>query len=80
MVAALHGRRAAHKADAKRELLLAYNTGAFAGIAFAGKLKSFDEYAREPDAGHRLENARAIHFFHALKARGVPIEITRTVN
>jgi hypothetical protein len=82
MVAALHGRREAHNADAKRDLLLAYHTGAFAGAAFAGKLKPFKEYLTEtePRDDRPLQHAKAIAFFHTLKARGFPVEITRTVN
>jgi hypothetical protein len=82
MIAALQGRREAHKADAKRDLLLAYHTGAFAGAAFAGKLKPFKEYLAEtgPDDSRPLQHAKAIAFFHTLKAKGFPVEITRTVN
>ncbi len=80
MTAALRGRRNADKLRAKRDLLLAYHSGAFAGAAFNGKLKPFAEYAQEKDDGPRLKRARAISFFHALKAKGVPVEITRTVN
>jgi hypothetical protein len=80
MVAALHGRRAAHKSDAKRDLLLAWHTGAFAGAAFAGKLKPFKEYLAEPSDNRNLQHAQAIAFFHRLKAKGLPVEITRTVN
>jgi hypothetical protein len=82
MVAALSGRRASHKADSRRDLLLAYHTGAFAGVAFAGKLKSFDQYVTEaaPDDGRKLQHANAIAFFSALKAKGFPVEIKRTVN
>jgi hypothetical protein len=82
MVAALHGRRASHKADAKRDLLLAWHTGAFAVAAFAGKLKPFKEYLADAETGdnRRLQHAQAIAFFHRLKAKGLPVEITRTVN
>src|SRR5690242_891092 len=82
MTAALLGRREAHNADAKRDRLLAYHTGTFAGLAFGGKLKPFDEYFTEADPADRqaLKHAHAIAFFHSLKARGVPVEISRTVN
>lgn len=81
MVAALRGRLEANKHRAKRELLNAYNTGAFAGAASVGKLKSFDEYVpKDSSEQTRVENAKAIHFFHTLKARGLDVQITRTVN
>lgn len=83
MVAALRGRREAHAVNAKRDRLLAYHTGAFAGAAFAGKLKRFEEYVvdtNDHDKDQRLSHAHGIAFFHRLKARGVPVEISRTVN
>lgn len=83
MRAALRGRRNADKLRAKRDLLTAYHTGAFAGLAFGGKLKPFSEYAGDedhPDDARRLEHAQAIAFFHRLKAKGLPVEISRTVN
>lgn len=78
MTAALRGRRKADKLRAKSNLLNAYHSGAFAGAAFNGQLKPFEHYAREPD--QRIKNAHAISFFHGLKAKGLPVEITRTVN
>jgi hypothetical protein len=82
MVAALRGRRNADKLRSRRDLLLAYHSGAFAGAAFNGKLKPFDHYARNVESGdgQQLQHANAIAFFHRLKAKGVPVEITRTVN
>lgn len=82
MRAALRGRRNADRLRSKRDLLLAYHSGAFAGAAFNGKLKPFDHYVSEAAPGDErtLKHAHAIAFFHRLKARGVPVEITRTVN
>jgi hypothetical protein len=80
MIAALRGRQKADERRSKRDLLLAWHTGAFSGAAFAGKLKSFDEYARPAGDQQHLQHAKTIAFFHRLKARGVPVEITRTVN
>jgi hypothetical protein len=81
MTAALRGRRKADKLQARRDLLRAYNTGAFAAAGFAGELKSFDQYVSdEPDDGRKLNYANGIAFFHALKAKGFPVEIKRTVN
>lgn len=82
MRAALRGRAGAAKRQSKRDLLLAYHTGAFAGAAFNGKLKPFNEYVSddEPADDRALKHAHAIAFFHRLKARGMPVEITRTVN
>lgn len=82
MRAALRGRRNADKLRAKRDLLTAYHTGAFAGLAFAGKLKPFSEYVNDDEAedGRRLQHAQAIAFFYRMKAKGLPVEISRTVN
>lgn len=80
MVAAMQGRRNADKLRAKRDLLIAYHTGAFAGAAFAGKLKPFDQYVSDGAQERPLQHAHAIAFFHRMKARGFPVEITRTVN
>jgi hypothetical protein len=80
MVAAMQGRRNADKLRAKRDLLIAYHTGAFAGAAFAGKLKPLDQYVSDGAQERPLQYAHAIAFFHRMKARGFPVEITRTVN
>jgi hypothetical protein len=80
MIAALRGRQKANKAAAERDLLLAWHTGAFTGAAFNGNLKSFDHYSKPQTDGRPLQHAQAIAFFHRLKAKGVPVEITRTVN
>jgi hypothetical protein len=56
--------------------VLAYQTGAFAGLAFNGKLKSFDHYrpkTETPVSNH----VRAIGFFHAMRAKGLPVRIER---
>lgn len=81
MVAALRGRLEANKHQAKRDLLNAYHAGAFAGAASVGKLKPFDEYApKAPSDQMRAQAAKAISFFHSMKARGLDVQITRTVN
>lgn len=49
MVAALRGRQQAIINRSRRELLLAYNSGAFAALASNGKLKRFDHYARKAE-------------------------------
>jgi len=35
---------------------------------------------QQSEAEPALQNAQAIHFFHQMKARGFPIEITRTTH
>lgn len=78
MVAALQGRINSRKAQAEHDLRTAYRTGAFAGLAFNGKLKSFEHY--KPDGERKQRHLDAISFFHGLKAKGVPVDIKRVVN
>jgi hypothetical protein len=75
MTAALLGRRNAIKAASERDLLLAYRTGAFAGLAFNGKLKSFDQY--KPGGEVKTSHLDAIAFFHGQRAKGLPVQIER---
>jgi len=77
MTAALQGRRNADKYEAERQLRMAWHIGAFSGAAFGGKLKSFQHYRRQMDSDGKSPAAQAIGFFHALKAKGVPIKIER---
>jgi len=73
--AALRGRRKADKYRVERETLLAYQTGAFAGLAINGKLKSFRHYSSQTEGGEK--RSTALHFFHSLRARGFPVSIQR---
>jgi hypothetical protein len=75
MTAALRGRRKRDELQAKRDLVTAYRTAAFSGAAFAGKLRPLSEYLNE--ANPRNKHAAALHFFHSLKARGIPVKIER---
>lgn len=80
----------AHAANRQIDLCIvtAWHAVSFYAAASTGKLKGKTlsdfltskpgETKREDDP--RLQNARAIHFFQSLKARGVDVEITRTVN
>jgi hypothetical protein len=52
----------------------AYLTGAFAGIAFSGKLKPLEHYRANK---REATDASAISFFLSLKARGVPVKVSR---
>lgn len=55
----------------------AWHTATFALVGYGGKLKGLSTYlSAEPN--QRSNHADAIAFFHGLKAKGVPIEITRT--
>lgn len=68
-------------------IVTAWHTACFALAGYAGKLKDkrlSDFLTGKSDTSaaddQRMQNARAIHFFQSLKARGVDVEITRTVN
>lgn len=63
-------------------VVTAWHTAMFGLSGYAGKLngkKLSDFLTSEADAddGQRMQNARLIHFFQSLKARGVAVEITR---
>jgi hypothetical protein len=56
----------------------AWHTEAFArmeGRDFKAALRN--HFSRDDKSDQRLKNAEAIAFFHRLKARGVPVKITR---
>jgi hypothetical protein len=69
-------------------VVTAWHTATFTLGMYAGSpqlkgktLSDFLSSKHEPRAtDHREMNARAIHFFNSLKARGVPVDITRTVH
>lgn len=71
---ALDARNEVRKRDAKRDQSLAYNTAALAGVAFAGKLRSFDNYFREHVPNSDLALLGSLR---KLKARGVGMKIER---
>jgi hypothetical protein len=65
-------------------ILGAWHTAMFGLSGYAGKLKGkklsdFLTSAPSPSDqdDHRMQSAKAIHFFHQMKARGFPVEITR---
>lgn len=78
--AALRGRRSRDSLQAKRDTANAWNIAAFSGAASVGKLKPLSHYLSDPDQDRRTKSAQAIAFFHRMKASGVPVEISRTVN
>jgi hypothetical protein len=53
----------------------AWHTAVFALSGYGGKLKDLSEYQNKPS--RNAKHAEAIAFFHALKARGVPVDISR---
>lgn len=65
-------------------LVTAWHTARFAlnGWADKGRLagskKLSDLLSDQGSEPEQSNAAQAIHFFHSLKARGVPVEITRT--
>jgi hypothetical protein len=70
----MEGMARAAKRESEMALFTAWHTAVFALTGYGGKLKSFAEYlAPERSTKH----AEAIAFFHSLKARGVPVDISR---
>jgi hypothetical protein len=68
-------------------MVMAWHTAVFGLKGYAGKLKgkSLSDFLTskpQPKAEdvQRLQNARAIHFFQSLKAKGVDVQISRRVN
>jgi len=68
----MEGAALAAKRAFELALVTAYHTEAFARQK---RLKSLSSYLAEPKA--HSSHAHAVAFFHRLKARGVPVEITR---
>lgn len=73
-MAALRGRAKLHKREAERDLALAYKTGAFSR---ASKVRPLSYYLKQMRGGESNKAAQALAFFHGLKARGIPVKITR---
>lgn len=68
---------------AKREydlaIATAWHTAVFGLQGYAGKLKGkkLSDFLSDHSDKQPTKHAQAIAFFHSLKARGVPVEITR---
>lgn len=73
--ASLNGRISAHRCAAERDLILAYQTGAFSRAAKVQPLQHYLDQLRAPD--QNLVHAKLIAAFQSLKARGLPVTITR---
>jgi hypothetical protein len=61
-------------------IVTAWHTAVFGLTGYAGKLsgkKLSDFLSGAAEQPQRSKSADAIAFFHALRARGVPVEITR---
>lgn len=60
-------------------VVTAWHTAVFGLGMYAGKLKgkSLSDFLTRDDDPHAAKHAKAIAYFHKLKARGVPVEITR---
>lgn len=61
-------------------IVTAWHTAVFGLNGYAGKLKPLSEFLSskpEIEGDERLHNAKIVHFFHSLKARGVPVDISR---
>ena len=74
-LAAIRGRVKAHKRNAERDLMLAYNTGAFSRATKVKPLSYYMKQLNRSDEGSAA--AAAIGFFHSLKARGFDVSINR---
>lgn len=65
-------------------IVTAWHTAVFGLNGYAGKLKGkslsdfLGDAAAEPEDNARSQRARAIAFFHSLKAKGWDVEITKT--
>jgi hypothetical protein len=83
-VAIMEGMAAAATRKLDLCIVTAWHTAVFALSGYSGKLKPLSEFLSskpEPEeVDERMQNAQAIHFFQSLKARGVPIEISRTTH
>lgn len=56
----------------------AWHGGQFSAMAQAGKLKGLSTYiGNRASGGKKSAPAAAIAFFHAMKAAGLPVEITK---
>ena len=77
----MEGAALAEKKRFDLAIVTAWHTAVFALNGYAGKLKGkslsdflIDRPERQAGASH----AQTIAFFHRLKAKGIPIDITRT--
>ena len=80
-VAIMEGMARAASRNVDLATVTAWQTAVFGLNGYAGKLKGkslsdFLSSTRSADA-QKSKHAQAIHFFHSLQARGVPVEITR---
>ncbi len=57
----------------------AWHTAMFALAGYGGKLKgkTLADFLSRDESPWAKKNAEAVAFFHKLKAKGVPVEITR---
>jgi hypothetical protein len=73
-LAAMNARLEVHRRQKERDLILAYETGAFSR---ASKTKPLSHYLNALRTDKGSGAADALIFFNSLKARGVPVSITR---
>lgn len=55
----------------------AWHAAKFNALAQVGKLKSLSNYTGKRASGKKSTAAQAVAFFHAMKAAGLPVTITR---
>jgi hypothetical protein len=73
--ASIEGRIEVREREAEAAFLLAYNTGAFSGIAAAGKLKKFAYYNQKPSKVRNAANL--LGMLRGMKKKGTPMTIER---
>lgn len=77
-VAIMRGMARAAKRQADLVIVNAWHTAVFGLSGYSGKLRNLSHYmGQERSEEQRSKSAAAVAFFHSLKARGVPVEITR---
>lgn len=55
----------------------AWHAAKFNALAQAGKLRALSNYISKKSMGKKSAAAEAVAFFHAMKAAGLPVTITR---
>lgn len=75
----MEGAALAEKKRLDIAIVTAWHTAMFALAGYGGKLKGkkLSDYLGNPEQPKQSSHAQAIAFFHRLKARGVPVDISR---
>lgn len=67
------------KAEREYDMAIAHqwHGARFNALAQVGKLKPLSNYIAQRSTGKKAKHAQAVAFFHAMRAAGLPVEITR---